>query len=172
MHFENYPFPEEELEDDKFEFGNKLNPTDLKESYKRKPKISYDYIDLDKTDYHFAQECFDYIDAFHYFSTLKTFCSYSINELTDVLDKDFHFHIDPVASPRIQKILNRLIDIKDLTPEQIPPIGQFALYTDENGASRETQIKSPRIYFMVGPKGILYILFYDPYHEIKKMPTL
>ncbi|MEA3445933.1 MAG: hypothetical protein U9R19_14535, partial [Bacteroidota bacterium] len=52
--------------------------------------------------------------------------------------------------------------------EELPPIGQFALYTDnEVEANRETGNKSPRIFFMLGHFGVFYILFYDPYHEIR-----
>jgi hypothetical protein len=50
----------------------------------------------------------------------------------------------------------------------LPPIGQFALYTKaEQKASRESGIKSPRVFFMIGEKSVFYILFIDLYHEIK-----
>lgn len=43
------------------------------------------------------------------------------------------------------------------------------LYTDRKQmASRESGVRSPRIYFMQGSYGVIYPLFFDPYHEITK----
>lgn len=54
---------------------------------------------------------------------------------------------------------------KPLSPECIPSFYHFALYTNEE-SSRKSGIKSPRIYFFIGGNGVIYPLFYDPYHEI------
>ena len=43
------------------------------------------------------------------------------------------------------------------------------LYTDRKQmASRKSGVRSPRIYFMQGSYGVIYPLFFDPYHEITK----
>ena len=34
--------------------------------------------------------------------------------------------------------------------------------------TRENGVRSPRIYFMQGLYGVIYPLFFDPYHEITK----
>ena len=50
-----------------------------------------------------------------------------------------------------------------------PIIFHFGLYTDKKHmASRETGARAPRIYFMQGLYGVIYPLFFDPYHEITK----
>ena len=50
-----------------------------------------------------------------------------------------------------------------------PIIFHFGLYTDKKHmASRETGVRAPRIYFMQGLYGVIYPLFFDPYHEITK----
>lgn len=40
-------------------------------------------------------------------------------------------------------------------------------YGDGN-ACRETGVRSPRIYFMLGVYGLIYPLLFDPYHELTK----
>lgn len=54
-------------------------------------------------------------------------------------------------------------------PEAIqsnPIIYHFALYTSKQQADRNKDIRSPRVYFMLGTYGFIYPLFFDPYHEI------
>lgn len=43
----------------------------------------------------------------------------------------------------------------------------FGLYEcDSRKASRNTGERSPRVYFLLGANGFIYILFFDPYHEL------
>lgn len=161
-----YPIPPEEDFDDKFKFGDKINNFDLVEGFRKTPLIAYNYIDLGSTDYNFKQEVFDNYDICAYFETLKTFSNLSINELTEVKCNSDHFRIDNSIKSNLRNLLLQISGKSNFVPEQIPPIGHFALYTSREGASRRSKVKSPRIYFMIGPKGIFYILFYDPYHEI------
>jgi hypothetical protein len=50
-----------------------------------------------------------------------------------------------------------------------PIIFHFHLYNaDGQMASRQTGIRAPRVYFMQGTYGVIYILFFDPYHEITR----
>lgn len=50
-----------------------------------------------------------------------------------------------------------------------PIIFHFGLYTDKKEmALRERNVRSPRIYFMQGLYGVIYPLFFDPFHEITK----
>jgi hypothetical protein len=53
----------------------------------------------------------------------------------------------------------------DLEPSDFKTINSPELYTNDE-ASRETGVKSPRVYFILGTYGFVYILFFDPYHEI------
>ena len=43
------------------------------------------------------------------------------------------------------------------------------LYESEKWADRETDTRCSRVYFMLGTYGHIYILFFDPYHELNPM---
>ncbi len=156
---------DDEFQDLKFKFGQKISNS-INKHYSRTPLFSYDYVDLNETAYNFSQDCFDNTDAKKYFEKVKEFSKLAIDDIIDESSYKKHFHIYSTPKHKQRELLNK-IHKKQLRDEQLPPIGQFALYTNEN-ASRETKIKSPRIYFMVGDYGIFYILFYDPYHEINQ----
>ncbi len=148
----------------KYSFGREIDGKEILNNEKETVLIAYDYIDIDRTDYCFDQPCLDGDDAFNYFATLKEFSKLTAKKLTTELHHTHHFHI--YSKPNA-KLISLVEDIsgKSFTPETQPLIGQFALYTEEN-ASRESTVKSPRIYFIIGKNAVMHILFYDPYHEI------
>ena len=122
--------------------------------------IKYDYLDLDKTDYHFKQE-FKLKDTQKYFEMMKEISSNSINSLSQKA-RDYHFYRTDIRG-NLQKIMLKVL------PEAVQSntiIYHFALYTSEEKADRTRDIRSPRIYFMLGTYGYIYPLFFDPYHEI------
>lgn len=125
------------------------------------PVICYDLIDLSETLYHFHQSCFDNTDIKEYFSCLKYISRNTISDLVQNSNYRFHFHKSQIQG-KLKQILKILHKKNDIFPE----IYHFALYTSEQKADREKGIKSPRIYFVVGYNGMIYPLFYDPYHEI------
>lgn len=166
-----YPIPDidpDEFIRTKYKFGDFCS-YNLDDFNINTPSICYEYIDLDKTEYNFHQSVFDSFDIKKYFSALKDISSQEFCKLRDS-HYSFHFHIYYSPSGKLLKLVRKISGKSHLTVEETPPIGQFALYTDPKGADRKKKIKSPRIYFIVGPYAILYILFYDPYHEINPLP--
>lgn len=90
-----------------------------------------------------------------------------INDLLD--EKKQEWHLNPNDYQRDRRfrefVNNALKRTSNLKIESTPSFYHFALYTNDN-ASRDTNIKSPRIYFFFGKDATIYPLFYDPYHEI------
>lgn len=129
--------------------------------------VSYDLVDLQKTPYHFLQD-FTLRDTQAYFSLMKRISGSTVNDLLDG-EKDLHFYRTDVRG-----ILRSLLyEISPKAVEANPLIFHFALYTDQGVvADRDKDIRAPRIYFMLGRNGIIYMLFFDPYHEINPLVNL
>lgn len=130
------------------------------------PLFSFASIDLSANLYGFNQKELIDNDFSILLEKLKLFSNKTINELINLThDYHFHYNLDRNTCLKIKMLLETSLKIK-LKEENIPQFGEFALYTDPLGASRSSKQKSPRIFFMVGADAIIYILFYDPYHEI------
>lgn len=143
--------------------GESLSIEDTRLSVDVPIVVSYELADLDKTAYHFRQE-FKLQDTQAYFEIMKNISCRSINELIDESDHSLHFYRTRV-NKKIENLL-KLLD-PDCSPDQNATlIYHFALSTDSEGASRESGRRSPRIYFMLGRNGMIFPLFFDPYHEI------
>lgn len=147
--------------------GESLSVEDTRLSIEVPIVISYELADLGETIYHFKQE-FRLQDTQAYFETMKRISCQSINDLVEESDHELHFY-----RTRVNKKVEELL--KKLDPECEPSqeatlIYHFALSTDPAGASREEGRKSPRVYFMLGRNGMIFPLFFDPYHEIN--PTV
>lgn len=122
--------------------------------------IKYDYLDLGNTAYHFKQE-FKLKDTQKYFEMMKEISSNSINSLS-AKARTYHFYRTNITGNLRAAMLKAI-------PEAVQSntiIYHFALYTSEEKADRSKDIRSPRIYFMLGTYGYIYPLFFDPYHEI------
>lgn len=124
--------------------------------------VRYNYICLSGR-YSFNKD-FGEQESAMYFSRMKNFSRLSINAIIDTLDHDYHFSRTHLNTTVIKELKT------ELKTQHIPDdilLYHFALYTDKSGrASREEDIKSPRIHFILGKYGMIYILFYDPYHEL------
>lgn len=125
--------------------------------------ISYEMIDLDETDYHFKQ-VFTHKDTQRYFEVFKNISCQSINDIIEQNEHSLHFHRS-AAKGNLKRLLEKLSP-GCVTPDSEPMIFHFALYTDKEGADRSCDRRSPRIYFMLGRNGMIFPLFFDPYHEI------
>lgn len=123
--------------------------------------VSYELIDLGKTNYHFFQN-FLVQDTQRYFEMMQIMASRSINEIFDISDHTWHFE-ESCFKGKLKEELKKLIPDCEEDP---PTIFHFALYTDPNRADRALGRRSPRIYFMLSRNGIILPLFFDPYHEI------
>jgi len=140
----------------------------LKVNFKGKPLISYDHIFLeDGNKYSFSndelnkktsEEYPDESDYSIYFKKIKKLCNHTIKESED--DWKEHVHIRDInnTNNKIKKLVYKIFDNLEKIDE-FPYIIQFALYTNKNSK------KSPRIFGLIS-YAIVYILFYDPYHEM------
>jgi len=146
----------------KHEVGDRLTTEDVRLSIDVPVVISYSLVDLGTTKYHFGQP-FTKRDTMEYFRQMNMISSGSINDLISDAPHSMHFYRSRITG-RIRTLLLALNP--DCTPDDSTIIYHFALYTDSNGASRETGRRSPRIYFMLGRNGVIFPLFFDPYHEI------
>ncbi len=125
--------------------------------------ISYDLVDI-TGDYGFQQEMTN-ADTVNYFRIMKYLSGKSIDNLEE-MKRELHLYHSTTFSRKLREQLQRLTPGKDIG---YPLIYHVGLYTAENGdANRETGIRSPRVFFMIGQYGIIHVLFFDPYHEILK----
>lgn len=154
----------------KYSFNESIADEDISKSKNTTPVFCYDLIDLDKTDYHFKQSCFDNVDIQAYFSQIKKISTSTIFEL---IKNNENGNDDDLKLHRAEVKGNLLTILKKIYPKPVnyfPEIYHFALYTPKGKkADRKTGDKAPRIYFLVGRNSMLYILFYDPYHEINPL---
>ncbi len=129
------------------------------------PAISYDYLFLNPSDkYSFlnseinkatSEEFPNLSDAQIYFKKIQEVCKSDFRNLND------NISFFQMVSPNRE--LKRVVDFifsKNLQPEQIPPFIEIRLYKNERSN------KAPRVFGFIGNASIIYILFYDPFHEI------
>lgn len=147
-------------------FRKKLSSEDALLSKDLPIVVKYDYIDLDVTDYHFKQS-FTLRDTQEYFTKIKEISSNTINQLERKSrgDRNYHFYRSSFTGSIRTAVKKILPDADD---DMI--IYHFGLYECESRcASRDTGERSPRVYFMLGANGFIYILFFDPFHELNPM---
>lgn len=144
-------------------FKNSLNYDDVRLSKDLPIVVKYDYVDLNVTDYHFRQE-FKLRDTQEYFTMMKEISSNTINDLEEKAkrDKSYHFFRSGFTG-NVRKAVKQILPDAD----ESMIVYHFGLYECESRqACRETDERSPRVYFMLGTNGFIYILFFDPYHEL------
>lgn len=125
--------------------------------------ISYDFLLLEG-DFSFnhpefnkvtSEEFPDLSDAHIYFKRIKELCKHTFAELPD----DNVFQIIQQPNETLMKIVGRIFN-KKLSAEQTPSFLEIRLYTNKNSN------KAPRVFGFIGNFGIVYILCYDPFHQI------
>ncbi|MBR3938716.1 MAG: hypothetical protein IKJ67_01905 [Bacteroidales bacterium] len=142
----------------------KLKQEDLNCSLNYHVTVCYPLIDIDKTEYGFGQK-FNTTDTLEYFKIMKKFAN---NKLSDLFKNKEEYHLNPTPiNENIKKALQTIFP--DVDPYDFREfMYHFGLYTDEKGnADRNTDVRSPRIHFLLGCDGYIYPLFFDPYHEIQ-----
>lgn len=159
---------EADLEDEDFHtinapesFNRQLSIDDVRLSHDLPVLVRYDYVDLGVTDYHFHQP-FTHADTRGYFSRMKYFAGKSINKIISASNKDDHFHRSELKGnvlKAVKKILPKAIETNQI-------IYHFGLYDTDEWADRASDTRATRVYFMLGTYGHIYILFFDPYHEL------
>ena len=144
-------------------FDKELSIDDVRLSSDIPIVVRYDYVDLGKTEYHFRQT-FTHEDTKGYFEKMKTFAGKSINILLQE-SRTHHFYRSELKGnllKAVRKVLPKSIDTNQI-------IYHFGLYESKEWADRETDTRCSRVYFMLGTYGHIYILFFDPYHELNPM---
>lgn len=144
-------------------FDKELTPEDVMLSADIPIVVRYDYVDLDKTEYHFRQT-FIHEDTIGYFEKMKMFAGKSINVLLQEA-RSHHFHRSELKGnllKAVKKVLPKSIDTHQI-------IYHFGLYESDKWADRKTGTRCSRVYFMLGTYGHIYILFFDPYHELNPL---
>ncbi len=144
----------------------KISNADLFDSKQVRIAIRYDFLKLAaKTKYCFLEQTFENDEANLYFKRMADFAGKTIDELEngDYFRQKLHFRRNAICGN-----LKKLFDCID---PQIcignPAIYHFALSDTKNViADRKTNSRNARVYFMLGVKGEVFMLFFDPYHEI------
>lgn len=154
-------------EDLKYKFGDEICNIDDDGT----PTIAYDYLYLDSGDKYsflnpelnqnFSEEFPNESDYAIYFRKIKSFCKKTLNKSLYHSKKEEHIHIVN-SNERLVDLLRKTAKTT-FNHNNIPQFGQFALYTNVKDN------RAPRVFFFIGNYAIVYILFYDPYHEITKM---
>lgn len=142
---------------------DELDWRDLQESQDCLISVQYNEIDLGKTPYHFNQH-FVGNEANLYFQRMKEFSGLSVNYIVEHCDYRAHFNRTDIRG-NIKKVFD---EIDPKIAKANPLIFHFALDPEckITNASRESGIRNPRIYFMIGYNGMIHMLFFDPYHEL------
>jgi len=140
--------------------GATLTPEETMLSKNLPISVKYDYADMGQTEYNFMQE-FTTADTQAYFTKMKMISSNTISQLVEKA-RELHFYLSDVRG-------NLYKAMKAAYPDAArnnPIVYHFELYTSQERADRSSGIRSPRVYFMLGTYGFIYILFFDPYHEL------
>ena len=144
---------------------SKLNSEDIQQSQNMKIHVVYDLITFADSQYGFNQS-FCNNEANLYFECMHFFSKKTINEIVDSSDRGkYHFYTSKI----IGNLKNALaaIGFDNQSGNDEPLIYHFAL--DEHCdciASRSTGNRNPRMYFVVGSRGAIHPLFFDPFHEL------
>lgn len=145
-------------------FDKELTVDDVNLSTDLPIVVRYDYVDLENTEYNFWQH-FSHKDTKGYFEKMKLFAGKSINSLLKE-SSSHHFYRSDLRGNvmrAVKKVLPRSIDTNQI-------IYHFGLYDTNQWGDRATDTRCPRVYFMLGTYGQIYILFFDPYHELNPLP--
>lgn len=157
-------FEEEEF-DLKFRLGQKVYKLNLDFT----PTIAYDYLNIDDDlDYSFHHSEFHSFtcekspkksDYNIYFDKIKALCTKTLDD--SINNSHYTEHLKVInPNKKLLDIVKKIFGVSYISHEQLPQFGELGLYTNKVGN------KAPRIFFFIGNLGVIYILFYDPFHSI------
>jgi hypothetical protein len=146
-------------------YGVKNNPNDyipgLDEQSHLTPAFGLDYISLEQ-----GRFCFDNpnIPKVDFIELLKCCNRMSALSYSDIGDKSvgnaYHFHEVDKRKLRARGLLDKFQHKLDGRTRGLPPVYQFALYTDSGRGT------APRVLGYIGKWGIFFLLWFDWGHEI------
>lgn len=149
--------------DDEVSNIRRLTNDEISDSLNDPISVCYTLADMDKTRFNFCQ-VFEHRDTQQYFAMMRKF---SANSLSKLIDNRRSYHLyRSVVRGELRNAL-KAIHPGLAKGDVLPEIYHFALYTADNGdASRDTGIRSPRVYFVLAEAGRIYPVFFDPFHEL------
>lgn len=150
-----------------YNIGDKIDDVAIADTKSIPTVVNYSHINMTDKNFGFGQKEFNNTDASHYFSRMQKLCSKSIFDIKDN-EPSQEWHLNLTDGKNIKTAIREHFSIGDDRNIFLPEVFHFALYPKDNQvtANKEKGIKNPRIHFIVGANGIIYPLFYDPYHEI------
>jgi len=152
-----FKIPDDDHLDLRFLPGESTYSTTPFDSY---PFFSYQYLNIHTIpDYCFNHNDFLQEDFFSYFQKVKEFSSQRIGDI-----ENHRFKISRHNAAILSLFKTAVGITRKLGDDEIPEFGHFHL----SDVKKENGSKRPVIHFFVGQHGVLYILCYDPYHEIHK----
>lgn len=147
---------------DEVESIKRLSNREIADSHKELVSVCYTLADMGKTRYGFDQ-VFSHNDTKRYFEVMQKFAT---NTLESLFENRKHYHL--FRSDVRGNLKSALLQIyPDFVLDPLPTIYHFALYTSTGDkADRDSDTRSPRIYFVLADCGRIYPIFFDPYHEL------
>lgn len=149
---------------DKMDYSSRtLSIDDVANSHDYPIVVSYKLADIGTTKYGFHQE-FTKRDTEAYFRIMRRFARTSLNDLIDSTDRhSLHLYRTNLRGT-FKREMSRLCPNLDVSASTFY---HFALYQDRNTvADRAANVRSPRVYFILGACGTIYPIFFDPFHEL------
>jgi hypothetical protein len=155
----------DDFSDDTFnqlkEQGVKSKPNDsipaLETHFHFSPVFGFDYLSLDKSNFCFNNPA---IPARDFVELLRRFQKISLLTYSEIQDKTvgngYHFHEVEKWRLNSHGLADEFQKKLEGRTRALPPVYQFALYTDKNTA--------PRILGYIGKWGIFYLLWLDHGH--------
>ncbi|WP_264537622.1 hypothetical protein [Flavobacterium sp. N1736] len=145
-----------------FKFGDKVyKPIDNSAAY-----ISYRYLLNDDSEYSFknpeflingSQSITDKTDYQIYFEKISKLCCIDYNSL---INDTANYILISSPNKKLIEVLCTVFRKPEIKKEEIPPIIEIKLYTNKQDN------RAPRVFGLLGNMNIIYILFYDPFHQI------
>lgn len=153
---------------------NQMN-INLSEALSYPFRFSFSYAET-MGEYGFQQIYSKPFESKYLFDTLKFLSEKCISELScdTALEElgreqhDLHLHFHSTFSNTLRNLLEKQFNTDVMN---IPPIYHISTYFSQPYKKGETINKTPRVYFMVGNLGLIYLLYYDPNHTITKDTT-
>lgn len=125
--------------------------------------ISYFLVDMEVSKYSFGQD-FTQKETKGYFESMAYFSGRTINQIIDETGHELHFYRSNIRG-NLYKLLKQIWPKRKIDRDNTL-VYHFALYDSKNRASRKSGVRNPRVYFMLGKEGVIYPIFFDPFHEI------
>lgn len=149
---------------EKFNLGTDMSDIAVRLSMRMPITVSFRLMSL-VGDYSFS-DSFDGRDAGRFFEVLKRLCRMTMDEAVDADGgelRNFHF---AEVNRNLRAALRKVSGGKKIGDA---PYFQFGLYTDKSArAGRSSGVKAPRVFCVLGYRGVIYPVLYDPYHEMYK----